>query len=171
MTNKLYFLIGASGAGKTTAIREVDNMHLPNLTVFYFDSIGVPPFEVMEKEYGSTDEWQRATTIEWIRRMKEASKDSEVVLDGQTRPSSIHEGCEKYGITNYEIILFDCSNDTRTKRLEGRGQPELASAAMMDWARRLREWCNEDNACEIIDNTKLNVDETRNSLLAQLGRT
>ncbi len=166
---KKVFVTGVSGTGKTTAVREVDKMNLPGLAVFYFDSIGVPPFEEMEKEYGSADEWQRVKTIEWVRRMKEASREKDVVLDGQTRPAFINEGCEKYGITDYEIVLFDCTDEVRTKRLEERGQPELASEAMMDWARRLREACT-DGFCKIVDNTKLTIEETRTALLLHLGR-
>src|SRR3989344_874129 len=109
--HRMYFLVGASGSGKTTVIKEVEKMNLPNLQVFYFDSIGIPSFEDMKKEYGSTDEWQRTMTKEWLKRMKRASAKNRVVLDGQIRPSFILEACKEQEIEDYKIILFDCADD------------------------------------------------------------
>ncbi len=143
-------------------------MDLKDLEIFYFDSIGVPPFEDMVKEYGSADEWQRVKTHEWVQKMSEVSA-KDVILDAQARPSFIEEACKERGINNYEIILFDCSDEKRKERLIGRGQPELADERMMNWAKHIREGCG-NGVCKIIDNTELSLEETTKSLLALLGK-
>ena len=157
--NKLYFAIGASGAGKTAAIKGLEKRRMLNLQVCYFDSIGVPSPEEMIKEYGSADEWQRMKTIDWVRKIKtDYLPDRNVVLDGQTRPIFIEEACEKIGIDLYEIILFDCSDDIRKQRLVERGHPYLADKLMMNWAKYLREECIS-RGCKIIDTSNLSIDQ------------
>lgn len=164
---KIYFLIGASGAGKTSALKRLEEKNLPNLRFFYFDSIGVPSFEEMEKEYGSGEEWQRVKTKEWIERLSKEKGAESLVLDGQTRPTFIDASCQETGITDYEIILFDCSDEVRRQRLISRGHPELASEAMMHWAKYLRESCTEEK-CTVLDNSSLSKDETVSALRAVL---
>jgi adenylate kinase family enzyme len=166
--NKIYFLIGASGAGKTTALKELEKRNPPGFRFFYFDSIGVPSFEDMDKEYGSGEEWQRVKTIEWAKSLKNETGEGKMVLDGQTRPAFIEEGCKEAGITDYSIILFDCSDDVRRERLIGRGHPELASDAMMHWAGYLRENCKAEK-CTIIDNSSLSPMDTVSVLAKELG--
>jgi hypothetical protein len=59
---------------------------------FYFDSIGVPTAEVMEREHGGGEKWQAAATAEWLARLSGLSADVRVaVLDGQTRPRGMTE--------------------------------------------------------------------------------
>src|SRR3989338_3719807 len=114
--NKLFFLIGASGSGKTTAIKELEK-EAQDIFVLHFDSIGVPSFETMIKEFGSIDEWQRVKTLEWTKRVaKEYLHQKNVILDSQTRPSFIEEACEKAGVTNFSVILFDCTDEERRNR-------------------------------------------------------
>ncbi|PKA45472.1 AAA family ATPase [Rhizobium sullae] len=60
-------LIGASGSGKTTIARAVSERFRDNVEVLFFDRIGVPTFEDMVREYGSSEAWQRAKTIEWMK--------------------------------------------------------------------------------------------------------
>ncbi len=43
--NKLFFVIGASGSGKTTVINALDKAGLSEFKTVYFDSIGVPTLE------------------------------------------------------------------------------------------------------------------------------
>jgi hypothetical protein len=57
---------------------------------FYFDSIGVPTAEVMERDHGGSEKWQATATTEWLARLSGLSEDIRVaVLDGQTRPSFV----------------------------------------------------------------------------------
>src|SRR6185369_13973279 len=115
----------------------------------------VPPVDEMIREYGSQEEWQRAHTISWVGQMKERFlPDNDILFDMQTRPLFIEEACKKSGISSYEIILFDCSDEERKRRLIVRGQPELAHADMMNWAKHLREKCIEGGH-PIIENSGL----------------
>lgn len=43
-TKNIFFIIGASGSGKTTTVNAIERMQLPDFTILYFDSIGVPFF-------------------------------------------------------------------------------------------------------------------------------
>jgi len=162
---ELLVLTGASGAGKTTVARRVEAKNLPNVVVRCFDTIGVPSFEQMVREVGSLEAWQRAKTIEWIGTLSRAyAGDAAVLFDGQTRAAFVREGCQLHGVTNYQVVLFDCSDAARRERLAGRGQPELASAEMMNWARYLRVESQQAGDA-IIDTTELTVEQAEAAVL------
>lgn len=166
----LYFLIGASGAGKTTAAKMLEKKEISNLSFFYFDSIGVPSQDEMVKKYGSGEEWQRAKTIEWTQKIKkERLSTKNAILDAQTRPAFIEDACKKNNISAYKIILFDCSNKIRKQRLINRGHTDLANKRMMNWAKYLREECIS-RKCVVIDTSNLTIDESVSSLLAILKK-
>jgi hypothetical protein len=165
----LYFLIGASGAGKTAAVTELVLMNVPGLNVLFFDRIGVASEREMIGRWGSGEAWQRAMTFEWVARMKADLYHSRLLLDGQTRPSFIAEACRKRDIDSPTIILLDCSDEVRTKRLLQRGQPELASSTMMHWARYLRDQTKLTGGI-IIDNDHLSIGETAAVLSQQFNR-
>ncbi|GAJ97010.1 hypothetical protein RRH01S_29_00370 [Rhizobium rhizogenes NBRC 13257] len=71
---------------------------------------------------------------------------------------------------SYTCILIDCDDETRTKRLSiDRGQPELASADMMNWASFLR---NEASAYgyEILDTSNLTLEQGVERIVRELRR-
>lgn len=149
----VFFLIGAAGVGKTTAAKQVDTAS-PSVAVCYFDEIGVPSHEEMVAAYGSPEEWQRAKTIEWAQIIADTYLPrGDVILDTQTRPPFIHDACRQAGIDNYRIVLFDCSDEVRAERLTARGQPELETPDMENWARYLRRECAADPRCVVINTT------------------
>lgn len=157
--NKVYFIIGASGSGKTTILHLFHQNTPHDLTLLHFDSIGVPSFALMEKEYGSIEEWQRMKTIDWMKKIKtEHLSSSSVLFDAQIRPSYIEESCNLLEIS-FEIVLFDCSDEERKKRLFSREQPELAGENMMQWAAFLRKE-SQTNHYKIIDNSHMTEEET-----------
>lgn len=167
---KLFFLIGSSGAGKTTAAKSIQAMNLKNFVMCYSDSLPVPPVEDMIKEFGSQEEWQRANTIKWVEKIKrEYLSENDVLFDTQSRPAFIEEACAKNNIDSYKIVLFDCTDDERKKRLISRGQPELAHPDMMNWAKYLRDRCIGDK-CVIVDNTNYEPIQGLNELLAIMDR-
>lgn len=165
--NKIYFLIGASGSGKSTILNASKNQIENQFDILHFDSIGVPSFDEMKEQFGSIEEWQRVKTIEWIEEIKKRylSKRS-VILDAQTRPSFIKEGCLKIDVDS-EIILFDCSDDERKIRLIHRHQEELADQNMMNWAAFLRKEC-KSLGYTILDNTQMTVQESVNNFVTFL---
>ncbi len=159
LQHKIYFVIGASGSGKTTTLKHFEKTIPPHCTLLHFDNIGVPPFEEMEKEYGSIEEWQKIKTIDWVKKIAEENlSSSNVIFDAQIRPSFIKEACDLYGV-DYKVVLFDCSDAERIKRLISRGHPELADENMMNWAAFLRKEC-EKHHHKIINNTHITIDQT-----------
>jgi hypothetical protein len=133
-------VVGASGVGKTTAVRALAERNLPAVGCYFFDSIGVPSAETMEAEYGSGTGWQSAMTDRWIERLVTNEDGVDVaVLEGQTRPSFVKQAMARCAVRRGEIILLDCSPAVRLARLHGpRAQPELATPQMDSWAAYLR---------------------------------
>jgi hypothetical protein len=166
----LVILIGASGSGKTTIARAVEDRHGDEVEVAYFDRIGVPSVEQMIIDHGSSEGWQRAKTIEWMTKLAQLSKLGRGLLfEGQTRLSFLAEGAEAAGGLGYLPILVDCDDQTRSKRLSlERKQPELANENMMSWARYLRCQARE-GGCEILDTTALSLDQCMLHVMARLS--
>lgn len=156
---KIFFVIGASGSGKTTTLKLLEKAMPHHCRLIHFDSIGVPSFEEMETEYGSIEEWQRVKTFEWVEKLaKEELLKSHVVFDAQVRPSFISEACDAHGAA-YDVLLFDCFDEERKRRLVNRGHSELADDNMMNWAAFLRRECQQRNY-KIINNTHITREQT-----------
>jgi hypothetical protein len=69
------------------------------------------------------------------------------------RLSFVSEAATAAGITDYALILVDCDDATRTRRLiVDRRSPDLATATMMNWAKVLRDEA-ERMRCAIVDTT------------------
>lgn len=164
--NKIYFVIGASGAGKTTTIKNIEKENPDDFEYYYFDSIGVPSNEEMIEKFGSGDNWQKINTNFWVQKMKESKKPA--ILDAQTRPSSIEEACNANNVTSYTVILLDCSNEVRKQRLIERGHLRLVNEQMMNWAKYLRDESLQ-RGYKIIDNTNLTQEESKEILLNLLA--
>jgi dephospho-CoA kinase len=155
---KLFFITGASGVGKTTTIKNIQKDN-KDIAFFYFDSLGVPSQEDRKKYFGGGEEWQRITTSKWVKKIKEEVLDDVIaVLDGQMRPSFIDQACMEEGIENYEVILLDCNDEERFKRLINRGSERLATTDTINFAEYLR---NESIArgYTIIDNSIYSMEE------------
>ncbi len=88
---RILVVTGASGAGKTAAVRALDARAVPGVRCFYFDSIGVPTADVMERDYGGGEQWQASATAEWLARLGNLPEDVRVaVLEGRRgRASSL----------------------------------------------------------------------------------
>jgi dephospho-CoA kinase len=159
--NKIYFVIGASGSGKTTILKDLENENNENYLYCYFDSVGVPSNEEMIHKFGSGENWQKEITKYWVKKIKkEYLNTKSVILDGQIRPSFIEEACSENNINNYEVILFDCSDEIRKKRLIERGHSELVTEQMMNWAKYLREE-SISKEYKIINNSNMTKESTK----------
>src|SRR4051794_12067846 len=101
---------GASGVGKTSAVRALEARTIPGVRCFYFDSLGVPPPQAMEREHGSAEGWQAWATRRWLDQLDRLDSSARVaVLDGQTRPSFVAEAAT--GVARHvETILLDCEH-------------------------------------------------------------
>ncbi|MBB6483504.1 AAA family ATPase [Rhizobium lusitanum] len=62
----LIMLTGASGSGKTAIATAIARNHAATFAVYHFDSIGVPSLDVMIRDHGSPEAWQRDKTVEWL---------------------------------------------------------------------------------------------------------
>jgi hypothetical protein len=162
-----YILVvtGASGAGKTATVQAIENRRVVGVRCFYFDSIGVPTDEVMERDYGGGEQWQAAATGTWLARLGGLRDDVRVVvLDGQTRPSFDFDAAARAKSRSVRVALLDCSPDTRDARLRGpRQQPELATARMDNWAVYLRGQADALHL-PVIDTTALTIGEAADEL-------
>src|SRR3954471_505460 len=162
MTPRLLFAIGASGVGKTTALRVLRDRNCPGLACHHFDSIGVPGAEEMVRRFGTGERWQEVTTHAWVERLKSDASPF-AVLEGQTRPSFIRAGL---GDTRAGIVLLDCTDSVRSRRLRGeRRQPELDTADMHAWAAYLRGQADA-LGLPVIDTTSLTPNQVADELHA-----
>jgi chloramphenicol 3-O-phosphotransferase len=153
-------LTGASGSGKTVIAEAVAVRHGEQVEVYHFDSIGVPPPEQMNLSHGSGEAWQRAMTHQWTVRIASAPHSGRrALLEGQMRLSFVVEAAAAAGVTDYELVLVDCDDSTRTARLlSSRHREGLATPAMMNWARYLRGEATKLH-CPILDTAHLAFDD------------
>src|SRR5215470_5932339 len=166
--HRLYFLIGASGVGKTSAMKALGKRR-PDIIFRHFDPVGAAPVKAMVNKNVSGEEWQRQMTMAWVKRIKTESLDhAPVILDGQTRQSFIEEACRLQGLSDYKIVLFHCEDTMRDARVIARGHPELANSKMANWAKHLRQWAlNRGDA--VIDTTALTMEEAADELQRQIS--
>jgi hypothetical protein len=169
----LVIMTGASGSGKT-AIAQTIRLAKPSITVFGFDSIGVPSAEIMAS-YGGGHQpggaWQRAMTMEWIKRIAPSVNEGRAVLfEGQMRIAFICEALDAVAIAGARIVLLDCDDASRRMRLiHPRQQPELANESMMGWAAFLRQEAQQSGS-EILDTTRLSLTESTDAVLSIFSR-
>ena len=156
----LTVLTGASGAGKTTICRAFHERYPKLAEIHFFDSIGVPSATRMIADYGSGEDWQRIKTIEWLEHLAgRLLLHPKILLEGQMRISFIREGQRHARLDDLQIVLLDCDDQTRARRLtQDRSQAELANPDMMNWARFLRREAEQQGA-RILDTSQLSLDE------------
>jgi hypothetical protein len=153
-------MTGASGSGKTAIAKAIERGHT-SITVFRFDTIGVPSPEAMAT-FGTGHQpggaWQRAMTLEWFQRIaQEIVTGKTVLFEGQMRIAFIQEALTAFSIKNARILCVECDDSTRTRRLtQDRLQPGLANESMMGWSRYLHEETVQAGY-EILDTTNLSL--------------
>jgi adenylate kinase family enzyme len=166
---RLIVLIGASGSGKTTLARRLEKKLPKDAAIFlYFDRIfGTKPFGVVVEN--SDEDSQRIATETWCKIIaRDFGEAGAVILDGQTRWSFVQGGCFLAGLPAPELILIDCEDAERTRRLTERRQPELANQQMMDWAK----WLRNDAAARrfpVLDTTNKGLGDCETRLLEIIG--
>lgn len=129
-------LTGASGAGKTTMIKGLEAMEISGIACFNCDVI----YHDLPKEIRNDGLIaQDAILSHWVSHVLNYSEIEVAVLDTQIRPHRARALLSKRGIVTTQIVLVECEQQERTKRLHGpRGQPELDTAQMENWAAYLR---------------------------------
>jgi shikimate kinase len=156
---RLIVLTGASGSGKTTIAKAFQARLADRADVLFFDSIGIPSTDRMIAEFGSTEEWQRVKTIEWMAKIAARStSERSILFEGQVRLAFLTEAISAAGLSDHRIILLDCNDATRRRRLGvDRVQPHLANARMLNWAKFLRNEATR-SGCEILDTSSVAID-------------
>ena len=148
---KVITIIGASATGKSF-LSQAYHQKYSSIPYYQFDTIGVPSYEDMIKEYGSGEEWQLQKTIEWMNRIVSENKSAEWVLfEGQTRPQFVNEAYEIANLKESFIVCLWCDAQTMQKRLQQRKQPELFSDDMINWCNLLRKWSEESSNAIVLD--------------------
>ena len=108
-------------------------------------------------------------TLHWMDRIAAMRGGHRPVLfEGAMRLAFVREGLRAAGITDARVILVDCDDATRTRRLvTNRAQPELANPDMMIWAELLRGEAKEAG-CEVLDTSSLSLERCVEQVCAYL---
>ena len=169
MCPAILVVTGASGSGKTAAVRVLDARRLPGVRCYHFDAVGVPSLEEMDRDFGGGEEWQALTTQRWLDWFATDPDGADVyVLDGQTRPSFVSKAAARAGIGTVSVVLLDCAPSVRDIRLtELRGQAELSNSRMNCWAAYLR---GQADALDlpVVDTTSLGIDAVADALVVHI---
>jgi adenylate kinase family enzyme len=162
-------LTGASGSGKTAIADAIGSRYAAAVEVYHFDHSGIPPVEQIVREHGSGEAWQRAMTFNWMTKLAERlHPGARILFEGQMRLSFVREAADAAGIKDYIVMLVDCDDVTRTRRLtEDRSSPDLANATMMSWAKYLREEAKQFH-CMILDTTRMPLEMSAQRVWEQL---
>lgn len=163
-TPRLLLVTGASGAGKTTLCEALSARGLTGVAVHHADRTGVPSPSEMTAQAGSPEAWQRQALDAWVARLA-VSGDRLAVLDGQFRPSDARRALEAHGVDG-RVVLVDCDYPERNARLRARGQPDLASAQMDQWAAYLKGQADALGLA-VVDTTGRSVEATTDALEAE----
>lgn len=91
----IYFIIGASGSGKTACLASLKAL-LPEFIIHDFDSIGVAQ--------NADTKWRQQTTEKWIKKLCYAEQSHPVCLLGQMVPAEIF--CSHQRLTYKVSPLF-----------------------------------------------------------------
>ena len=164
----ILLVTGVSGVGKTAAVRCLEARRRPDVRCFYFDSIGVPSEEVMNRDFGGGEGWQADATRKWISRLATETVGGAVsILDAQTRPSFVRAALAGSEGIAVRVVLLECAAAVRHARLEMRGQPEFAAPRMDVWAGYLR---GQADALQlpIVDTTHMNVEVVADALETEI---
>lgn len=156
---KLIFILGASGSGKTSNVRNIESKYQDKYHFAYFDQLGVPPEKEVIEKYGGWEKWGLQRLKELIEKIKKDYIQNRVtIFDVQNKPENIEDVCKEFGISNYVVILLDCSDEERKNRLVQRNQSHLITDSLITWAQFLRDESTH-RGYTIIDNTGLTVEE------------
>jgi GNAT superfamily N-acetyltransferase len=128
----IYFVIGTSGSGKT-ACRERLKKCLPNCDIHNFDDIGVPA--------GADKQWRQETTERWVKQLAEQPLSQSILL-GQMTPGEIIACPSSSLLEAINIIVLDCSDEVRVKRLQSRPN-FIVNQDTLNWASWLRMHCHD----------------------------
>lgn len=144
----MYFVIGASGSGKTAVLNQ---LNLPGYMLLDFDDIGVPQNADMQ--------WRQSATEQWLVKMLKHYDQAKTCLFGQMVLGEILACPSAQQLDNIYICFLDCDDTTRVARLQKRANMPITQDTL-NWASWLRmhhhnpQWEQhviKDNADALLD--------------------
>lgn len=153
--NKLYFIGGASGSGKTAVMPHLKVLLGEGIAVYDFDDIGVPD--------GVDKKWRQESTEKWLQKLLSEGKDA--CLLGQIVLGEILSCPSAKQISRINFCLLDVSDFERIGRLKKRNTYGV-DQNMLNWAAWLRmhtqdpQWAMhviQEDAASIMDFTRLST--------------
>ncbi|MEM7246534.1 MAG: hypothetical protein AAF533_14375 [Acidobacteriota bacterium] len=128
----LFFVWGASGSGKTTAMRSLQE-RLPDLVAHDFDEVGVPA--------GADQLWRHRAAERWLQVVLEhQSEGRDVLLTGQLPHGELLACPSADQLDGIASCLLDCTDvEERFARIRGRERGTgSATPEMAAWAQWMR---------------------------------
>lgn len=122
----MYFIIGASGSGKTSVL---DQIKLPDYTLLDFDDIGVPENADMQ--------WRQSSTEQWLVQILENYDESHTCLFGQMVLGEILACPSAKKLQEINVCFLDCDDVVRVERLQKRANMPI-NQHTLNWASWLR---------------------------------
>ena len=166
----IFFVTGASASGKTTLLTWLAQQQaLPSASYHFFDSIGIPSLEEMQRDFGGPERWQEHATQQWVDQLLTVPE-ALVVIEGQTRPQFVLAAFQRARVAHGGVLLLDCGYEERRRRLQiDRAQPELANFHMFAWAAYLRGQADA-LGFPVLDTTTLDQAEAGRALTEHIRR-
>ena len=125
--NRLYFIVGAGGSGKTAIMPHLKNIFAGKIAVYDFDDIGVP--ENADKK------WRQESTGKWLQKL--LNEDKDVCLLGQMVLGEILACPSAKAMDKVNLCLLEADDFQRIQRLKKRNTYD-AEPHMLHWASWLR---------------------------------
>ena len=150
---QIYFIAGASGAGKTAVVPYLKKILPTNFQIHDFDDIGVPP--------NADKKWRQESTEKWLIKLLEDKQNA--CLLGQMVLGEILACPSAHKLGKINFIFLDVSDIERISRLK-QSSLELANQNMLNWSSWLRmhhqdpQWnmhVIEEDAANIMDFSQL----------------
>jgi hypothetical protein len=135
-----FLLFGSSAAGKTVALRALSG-RVENLEIHDFDEIGIPT--------DADTAWRQRANEEWVRRALDYQADgTDILLGGQTPFGELLAAPSAVKLEAISACLLDCSDKTRTARLQARGNAWLDRTGgtlvdYLNWAEWMRQHASD----------------------------
>ncbi len=125
----IFFLTGASGAGKTACMPDLARL-LPEVALHDFDEPGVPP--------GAGKVWRQETTEAWLQRgIAYAREGRDLIVSGGAVPGEVLACPSAADAGPIALCLLDCGDVERIDRLRARGT-HGCTQEMLSWSAWLR---------------------------------
>jgi hypothetical protein len=116
----LFLLFGSSAAGKTFALSALRD-RVQNLAIHDFDELGVP--------VDADRAWRHRSNEIWLRRALDyQARGIDLLLAGQTPLGELLATPSALLVDGISACLVDCDDETRTARLQARGEEWLTRA-------------------------------------------